>query len=189
MFIGAAIWYLRQHPARPRWHTNLRKFTATGALVALIGSYLLLGYPPQPLMPSANVLSESLPADQPLVFLHEVNTVYQERMLSFVELHRGYSQFVVADVVTTGQAPAFGSRNLQNHILFPSYLEAREELDASQVWEILALHWPGKSGPLEEQAELRTKQRIYEIATAPSHNMIYDNGASFMVWRSPVDSK
>ena len=189
VFAGVAIWHLREHGSHSQRGTGVRKFAATGGLIVVLAIYLVSGFPPQPLVPSASALSETLPAGEPLAFFHGVNTVYQVRMISFADLHRGNSQFLVADRVTANQVPAFSSGDLRDHILYQSYLDASEELDGSRSWDLLLLHWPGKSGPLEEKAELRTKQRIYEITTAPSHNMVYDNGASFMVWRSPVDSK
>ena len=188
VFAGVAIWYLRQHGARSEGGTSLRKFAATGGLVVVFGVYLLNGFPWQPLVPSASTLSETLPAEEPLVVFHAVNTSYQARMITFVDQHRGDSQFVAADSATRDQVSAFGSSDLGRHVLYPSYLQEREWLEASpQMWDLLLLHWPGKSGTLEEKAEFRTKQRIHEIRAMPTHSTIYDNGESFVIWRPRPD--
>jgi hypothetical protein len=184
---GVAIRFLGGQPgAGPKGGASVWRFIATGAVAGLFVIYLLGGFAPQPLVPSATAVSSDLAADQPIGFFHEVNSSYQAHMISFVEEHRGIRQFLAADLVTRKQIPAFGSRDMGSRIRYPSYLEARQELDASGRWELLLLHWPGRGGPLFEKAELRTRQRIDQIADARTHNVIYDNGASFVVWRSAM---
>jgi hypothetical protein len=145
---------------------------------------LIQFFPYQPLVPRANVLSNSLPENAYIVDLVQVNTIYQKEMISFAENHstRGV---VISDIVTRLQeygfsSPAFFSRN-------PYYSPLLPNPDQTIEWDLLLLHTI-RAGPFLEKIEYRTEDIIDDFRLNAG-NLIYDNGESFVVSHSVVHTR
>jgi hypothetical protein len=139
-------------------------------------------FPFQPLVPKGNLLFTHIGEDEPVVYLHNVVTEYQESMLNFAHEYLKEQTQVKGDMVTTIEAAKFwGVDFLASHPIQRQY-SALSALDSGK-WQLLMLHLPGKSGPFFEPVEFRFRAEINRIIKEPGRSLIYNNGESYILMR------
>jgi len=130
----------------------------------------------QPLLPSANVLSQNLPAEEPIVYVNSVNSVYQRQLIIFAENH--VAGKIACDAVTENQILGLvDSDFFVNHLWW--YYYPLDKTAAALQYDCFLIHLPGVSGGFIEQAELRNHDVI--LNTIYSSNVVYTNGESFVL--------
>jgi len=159
-------------------HLSKRK-TWMRAIILL--PLILLGtfqfYICQPLIPSANVLFADLPANEPLVYVNLVNSVYQRQMINFVKDH-ATGRFAL-DGVTRSQMVGLTDLDfVLEHIGWVNYYPLGKG-DLERKYDCFLIHLPGISGGFNEKAEIRTRQVI--LAAICNSNIVYTNGESYIL--------
>jgi hypothetical protein len=127
----------------------------------------------QPLIPPASVLSKNLPADQPVVYVSNVNSAYQRQIAAFA------SSYVVGtiacDAVTQTQISGLTESNFSiNHLAFYYPLDKNQP---EKEYDYFFIHLPGISGAFEEKVEVRTRDLILQAIYNSS--IVYTNGESY----------
>ena len=141
-------------------------------------------YACQPLIPSASVLSKNLPTDEPLVYVVNVNSVYQRQMIKFAENHvRGR---IACDTVTKNQIIGLTEYNFSSaHVMWYYPLSRLADKSAREIeYDYFLIHLPGISGTFGEHAEIRTKALILD--TIYNSNILYNNGESYILTHNPA---
>jgi len=132
-------------------------------------------YDCQPLLPSANVLSNELPTSEPIVYVNQVNSIYQRQMIEFARDYVGGR--IAGDIVTRNQIIG-----LTEFDFSVAHLEYYYPLDKNQLerkYDCFLIHLPGASGRFGEQAEMRTRDLILE--TIYNSSITYTNGESYIL--------
>lgn len=185
-FSGLTFWHIDQK-LRMSKLSRLRVPIAASILFICISLSLIQIFAYQPLIPTANVLSKELPANEYILDLRSVNTVYQRNMILFADSYSANDANVTSDFVTRWQIQGFGSASLSNKDMYFTIFELQSALAqnvnlTSTKWSLALLHYDGKSGPLSEKVENRTGAAIDELKDTLG-NVIYDNGESFIISR------
>ena len=157
---------------------EVRNLAFALVLFIMFSSSMIQFFPCQPLIPRASVLATDLPENEYLVEIQIANTVYQKEMISFAEKHSLRAR-ITSDIVTRWQIYGFSNRSLFSRHIQYSPLEPNQ--DQKLEWDLFLLH-TRKAGPFGEQVEYRTTERIENLRTEAG-NLIYDNGASFIMSR------
>jgi hypothetical protein len=162
-------------------HRCERKRWLTAVMLLLIVLFATLTlYKCQPLIPSANILQEDLPASEPIAYVNNVNSIYQRQMIEFA---RNYVRGRIAsDLVTEMQI-----RGLTEFHFSFAHVTGYYPLDESEVerrYDCFLIHLPGVSGRLYEQVETRTRNLILEAIYNSS--TIYTNGESYILDYTPT---
>ena len=150
-------------------------------LIALVFLCLVQVFPSQSLVPKATVLSNGLPSNEFILDLSLVNTVFQTSMISFADKYYANGP-VVADVVTRSQCYGFSDPSFFTNINYNSPLTSSL---SNMTWQLYLLH-TSAAGPFGEQPQYRTNN-IIENTIETSGNLIYDNGASFVLYNPAVN--
>lgn len=177
--VGLFLWNLNQHLRIGFKKTWVKSIALASVLFMCICFSLIQVFPYQPLVPKADVLSRDLPQDMYILDLMVVNTIYQEKMISFAERFSPSDFYITSDRVTRWQIfgfanPSFSSRHVWGSPLDPNMSNEDEK------WDIFLLHYGERSGPLNEKVEYRTREAIEELRDTLG-NVIYDNGESFII--------
>lgn len=149
---------------------------------AMLFSILLLAtlrfYACEPLVPSASVISGDLPAGEPIVYVNDVNTIYQRCVVEFASNY--IDGRIAGDSVTRNQVVGLTDFNFSaSHVVRYYPLDrSRQEIEYSYF----VTHLPGKSGGFEEAAELRTRDLVLEAIYELS--IIYTNSESYILAHS-----
>ena len=132
-------------------------------------------YSCQPLIPSANIVLKDLPTSEPIVYVTDVNSIYQRRMIEFARDHVGGQ--IACDKVTRNQI-----KGLTEFDFSVAHLTWYYPLDKNQpgrTYDCFLIHLPGISGGFGEQAQIRTRDLIIEAIYNSS--IIYTNGESYIL--------
>jgi hypothetical protein len=172
--VGLFLWHLNYHFGRYRFGSALVFLVLFSSILVSLIQF----YPFQPIVPTANVLSQNLPANEYILDYRSVNTVYQERMILFAESFSPNSAIVASDTVTRWQIYGFANDT------FISRVEYNSPLQVSNLnWNLFLLHYDGKAGSLNEPVANRTSERLTELKDALGNDVVYDNGESFIIER------
>jgi uncharacterized membrane protein len=138
----------------------------------------------QPLVSPANVLLRNLPADEPLIYVVDVNSIYQREMIRFAEVY--VNDTIVSDEVTTNQIVGLTRYDFpQTHLVwFYPFSRLIDKSTPQKEYDFFLMHLPGKSGAFAEQAEIRTKNLIFGALNNSTNSVVYSNGESFIVAKS-----
>lgn len=146
--------------------------------ILLFGTIIVLAtiefYGCQPLIPSANSVYPELPANVPIGYVNDVNSIYQRQVASFAFNH--VAGPIATDEITYNQILGVANSS------FASLLEANYYAIATQneQWHnILIIHVPGKAGILQEKANVRAPNLI--LQTMYNSDIVYTNGESYML--------
>jgi hypothetical protein len=142
-------------------------------LIILLATLQLYGC--QPLIPSANVLSKDLPTNEPIVYVTDVNSIYQRQMIKFASYHIGGQ--IACDRITLNQIIGLTEFNFSVANLKWYYPLDKNQLEIK--YDCFLIHLPGASGAFDEQAEMRTRDLILEAIYNSS--IIYTNGESYIL--------
>jgi len=142
-------------------------------MLAAFSVGMLQLYPFQPAVPSFSGNENSAGSD-PLVWLHQVNTEYQTRMLEFAHDQIPSSSQMLLD--------RFGYD--QFYLMYGSQDRQRERYvaDGKPRDSFFLLHWPGTAGGFVEQLQYRSKEAIADLHDTRMVDTIYDNGQSFILY-------
>jgi hypothetical protein len=154
-----------------------RKALRAVVLLSLVFLISVQFYRCQPLIPMANTISEDLPANEPIVYTVEVNSIYQRQMIDFAEEY--VKGRIASDRLTTNQVIGLTSFNFSANLIW--YYPIASLVDENIVkirYDYFLIHLPGKSGAFSEQAEMRTTKLIYD--TIKDSTIIYTNGESYI---------
>jgi len=154
---------------------------SSAALVTLLLTATLVDFFSfQPLVPKVQDPDSAVSEDY-LVWLHAVNTAYQERMMTFAENYTSPDTRFAMDI--TGQKQFmryFGSRtSIRRGLYLPLY---RQSKIAPQDVGLFLLHWPGPAGGLGEKVDYRSTAHLQQLRETPKWGLVYDNGESFILW-------
>jgi len=151
-----------------------------GALVFVIISLSVVQfYPFQPLVPTGDALG--LSSQDYVVYVHQVNTSYQELMIYFVSTHCPSNARVVSDLLTRDQGLGLFYGPLHSAgcvLIWQSQLSSTADLK----WNLFLLH-EKRAGPLLDPIEYRTTDKLESARNHAGWNTVYDSGASFVLQR------
>jgi len=164
-------------------HIDKRKIRSAAASLLVTTMVLapLQYYHCQPLIGSANVISRDLPADEPIVYVVSVNSIYQREMIRFAEDHvRGR---IACDAVTRNQIIGLTKISFSGTVIwFYPFSRLLDESIPEKEYDYFLIHLPGKSGAFQEQAEIRTRSLILDAINSSS--IAYTNGESYVLLNS-----
>ena len=174
---GLTLWQVNGFLARISSKV-VRNIAFALVLFVLVFACLIQFFRYQPLVPKVGVLSRDLPKNEFIVDLGRVNTPYQKEMISFAERYSSDAR-IASDSVTRFQIHGFSNysfvlRHIWHSPLYP---------DKNLQWNLFLLH-TSKAGPFQEEVEYRTSEMI-ENLRLEAGNIIYDNGASFIISNTP----
>jgi hypothetical protein len=150
----------------------------TSGVISAIGYILVFGiaaiqlYPFQPLLPSLPEL-EGQQDSTPALWMHQVNTLSQYRMLDFAVNRIPIEEQLVSDYIGTRQSNLFFGHETGQRVKQAGTQKAEASL--------VLLHWPGTAGAYSEQAEYRSRNAIEAWRTYKGVSTVYDNGTSFVL--------
>jgi len=165
-------------------HVEKRKIRSV-AVASLLAITMVLApiqlYRCQPLIGPANVISRNLPPDEPIVYVVNVNSIYQREMIGFAEDHvRGR---IACDAVTRNQIIGLTEIDFSRTVIwFYPFTRLLDESIPEKEYDYFLIHLPGKSGAFQEQAEIRTRGLILDAINNSS--IVYTNGESFVLINS-----
>jgi len=168
-FIGLSLYglvkFLRVHIKR----TTVRNISFTLFLFTLFVPLLFANFTPQTILPKNN-------ENEYIVDYRSVNTVYQTSMIRFAESHYPKGSKIASDTVTAWQI--FG---LTGTSFNSGYSWHNPLYENSSESGMILLHYSGKSGPLNEKLEYRTRTKLDEFKFNLGNQIVYDNGESFII--------
>lgn len=150
-------------------------------VVPLILSFVMLAatvqlYNCQPLIPSANILDKELPSGIPVGYVNDVVSVYQRQVVDFVLNHPVVGR-IASDLSTYNLILGLSDPNyLLLHAVNYYPLDTNR---SQQEYDLFIIHTPGKAGELQEKAEFRTQDLIFQ--TIYNSSVVYSNGESFVL--------
>lgn len=159
-------------------HLSSKKAWLTAIIFSLIILLATLQiYRCQPLIPSANVLSKELSISEPIVYLTQINSIYQRQMIKFAREH--VKGRIACDGTTRNQILGLAEYNFSiAQVIYWGY-SPLEESNSELEYNFFLIHFPGVSGPFREQAEYRTRDLIVEVICNSS--IMYTNGESYVL--------
>jgi hypothetical protein len=170
--------------AMERWKMVPQKFaTAAGMIVAAFSAlvFTLEFFICQPLIPRSATLSPDTPEEYS-VWLHQVNTAYQQRMIFFAEAYGGPEVDFYIDLLGNRQFQRYFSGDLSRGLYLPlaPYMGWNPPVGDKDP-TLFLLHWPGTAGGFGEQVKYRSVKYLKELRESTEWNLIYDNGQSFIL--------
>ena len=178
-FAGPALWWIETQLPELAGKRRLLRFVWAPVAGLLVAAWLVQIFACQPLIPRVGATA-TYPAGDYIVWLHETNTAYQQRMLTFVQEHTDGKATFAIDVV--GQREFlryFGSEAAERRRLYTP-LKRNESIDPDKV-DFFLVHRPGPAGGLTEQVEVRSGAAIDALRSVPGWSTVYDNGESFVL--------
>lgn len=172
--VGLFLW---QYNQSPRIRIRVKPIVSASVLFMCISLCLIQIFPYQPWVPRANVLSEDLSENAYIFDFRAVNTIYQEKMISFAERFSSNDSSITSDRTTRWQIYGLANESFYIRHGWHSLLD-----DPNIKWDIFLLHYGERSGPLNEKVESRDREAIEELRDTLG-NVIYDNGESFIITR------
>jgi len=146
-------------------------------ILMVLATLQFYGY--QPFVPSASVVNKELPADVPIGYRVEVNSMYQRYMIQYAERYipQNSSLRIACDRVTLYQIMGLTSWNFStSHRAW--YYPLDKDAPKREYYHFL-VHLPGKSGRFYEQAEIRTPRLILQVLYDSS--IAYSNAESYVL--------
>ncbi len=172
-FVGPALWNLNRVLRK-----NTIRLMVTALVIFLsISISLVQVFSYQPMVPTANVLSRNLPSSEYVLDLRLVNSVPKVELISFADRFAPRDVSITSDIVTRWQIYGFATRSFNQ-----SYSIVQP--DRPLVWNMALICYEGDAGPIIEQAEYRTPQRI-QMLKQTLGSVIYNNGGCFAIALPP----
>ena len=174
--VGLFLWQLNRSS---KIRIRAKPIITASVLFMCISLSLIQIFKYQPLVPRADVLSEDLPQNAYIFDFRAVNTIYQEKMISFAERFSSNDSSITSDTTTRWQIYGFANESFSSRHIWYSPLGTsvnKENLE----WDIFLLHYGERSGPLNEKVEYRNREAIEKLRNTLG-NVVYDNGESFVI--------
>ena len=181
-FAGFTIWWWKQQFARKssvfRWFGNM---VGLVLILTAVGNSVVEFFPYQPLIPKSKSLTPDTP-DEYSVWLHQVNTAYQQRMITFAETYSKPETDFDFDILGLRQYMRYYPNNQSRSVYLPlaPYM-GLEDYSKSSKEKLFLLHWPEKAGGYGEQVKLRSVKYLTNLINTTGWGLIYDNGESFII--------
>jgi len=169
IFASMSLYYIEA-----KMHRKIVPFLIIVLLLALSTVQL---YRCEPLIPAASSFSKNLPDDEPLVYVNNVNTVYQRSMIAHAERSFPTGTKITSDEATQKQLLGLTSVNFSRAHMGYYPLSGGE----SREFDYFLIHIPGKSGKFHENAETRTTSLIVSAIYNSSYNILYTNSESYIL--------
>jgi hypothetical protein len=136
----------------------------------------------QPIVSPASTISSSLPSNEPILYVGQVNSIYQRKLVSFAET---YIKGVIAtDDVTRSQIIGLTSISFsQTHI---AYFYPLDPNSTETAYDYFLIHLPGKSGGFHEEAEIRNRRLIVGTMDSLRYDICYSNAESYALHLTPA---
>jgi hypothetical protein len=166
IFCGITIFYLG----------NRRKWVRPLLFISITVLATLELYGCQPLVSPANIIYTGLPANIPIGYVNEVNSVYQRQVISFALSHVVIGT-IACDSVTFDQIAGEANYSfISSHVINYYPIDTpKPELE----YNLFIIHLPGKAGVLAEKANVRAPSLI--LQTIYNSSVLYSNGESFIL--------
>lgn len=178
-FAGPALWWIETRLPGLVGERRLLRFAWAPVAGLLVGAWLVQIFACQPLIPRVGATA-AYPSGDYIVWLHETNTAYQQRMLTFAQERAESDATFAIDVV--GQREFlryFGVEASESRRLYTP-LKRRESINPDKV-DLFLVHRPGPAGGLTEQVEVRSGAAIDALRSMAGWSTVYDNGESFVL--------
>lgn len=156
------------------------RLPAAAVIIALVLSFWMVQqFWYQPLVPKIDAASEEF-KDEYTIWTHEVNTTYQERMLTFAETRAAENSRFAIDLRGRHQyLRYFGENSGRQRGL---YLPLKRSIEVTpDLIQYFLLHMPGDAGGLGENITKRSDEYLRSLQETPYWNQVYDNGESFIL--------
>jgi hypothetical protein len=181
-FAGIVLWWWHQKWIRKgKYYQWLSKVVGLMLALVAVGIFMVEFYGYQPLVPKSNTLTPETPNEY-VVWVHLVNTAYQQRMITFAETFSGPEMAFDIDVFGNRQYIRYyggiGNRGLYLPLAPNMGWVDNRNTDAKTLF---LLHWPGVAGGFGEQVKYRSVKNLAELRDTFGWGMIYDNGESFIL--------
>lgn len=181
-FGGYFLWQWKQNWARNRniyqWLMGPGGFLLT---LLVIGIFVIEFYIYQPLIPKSKSLTPNTP-DEYSVWLHQVNTAYQQRMITFAETFSGPEMRFEIDIFGNRQYMRYyGGVNNRGLYLPLAPMMGWDEPENTPKKRLFLLHWPGRAGGFAEQVTYRSVKNLTTLRNTKGWGLIYDNGESYIL--------
>ncbi len=168
IFIGLLLSHIHKKAGGKKLNSLALSFLVVLATVEL--------YRYQPLLPIASSIRPGLPSDEYIIYVDNVNSVYQRYMIAHAEKHIS-NGIIACDPTTYNQILGltdydFSQHHSSNYYPFDGGMPKKE-------FDYFLTHLPGKSGWLRVRPEVGTRDFIVEVTLNSS--MIYSNGESFIL--------
>jgi hypothetical protein len=180
LLVGLFLWFLDQHFKNVHKKTWIKSLILFAVIFSIISISLISIFPYQPMTPTANDISKSLPANEYIFDFREVNTIYQLDEVHFAEEFSPANAIIACDRVTRWQIAGFANVTFYDQTLWYSPLDTNLT-SLGLKWDICLLHYDGKAGPLNEYVANRTRAAVDEFRNTAG-DTVYDNGQSFIIW-------
>jgi hypothetical protein len=172
IFVGVLLYYVHE-----RLHSSKLNFFLCLLLIALA---TLEVYGCQPLLPIASSVRSGLPSDEYIVYVGEVNSIYQRSMVSYTYDYVR-TGMIACDYTTMQQILGMTDYNYsQTHLwgYYPFDPKAQRRLEAGN-FDYFLIHILGKSGWLAVSPETETQNFV--VSAVNNSSVIYSNGQSFVL--------
>jgi hypothetical protein len=180
-FVGPLLWWVNNVMLRRLFRSQILSKLIGISLISLLVTYIVLDFfTLQPLVPRVQSPEGGEPEDY-LVWLHGVNSAYQQRVITFAEDHIDPKTRFAIDHTGRIQFIRYSGEHAGLRRGLHTPLKWREEVDPTKV-DYFLLHWPGPAGGLTETVEFRSNGFIEELRETPTWGLVYDNGESFILW-------
>jgi len=181
-FAGFGLWWWNQRVSRMSTSAQLR-FRGVGflLLVIAIGVFVMEFYNYQPLIPKSISLTPDTPNEY-VVWLHQVNSAYQQRMITFAETFSTPEMRFDTDILSNRQYIRYYDE-IRNRGLYLPLAPDMGWLDQGDTprEKLFLLHWPGKAGGFFEQVVYRSVDYLTKLRNTAGWGLIYDNGESYIL--------
>lgn len=170
IFVGVTFSLLRKSINRDSFFISL----VTLVFVLSFFQY----YPCQPLIPKMSLNNSS---EDHLVDVNMVNSIYQLKVIDFIENRAPTGSIIGGDKTTLNQMHGFMNYTfVQDYVLWYSPLTESPSNDKTKnIYNFYVSHKPGKAGIFVEQLEFRTCDFILNLVN--KKDLIYNNGESFVL--------
>jgi hypothetical protein len=130
-------------------------------------------YPYQPIL-SLTAISDFNPKESPTVWIHQVNTEYQDKMLTFAIQNLPEKSQKLVDIFGFYQSFLYQGPEGRKNVSYWAYMDNQPSF--------ILLHWPGKAGGFGDSIEYRSADIINKWLTTPGMDILYDNGGSYILY-------
>ncbi|HEY3312583.1 MAG TPA: hypothetical protein VGK00_13160 [Anaerolineales bacterium] len=181
-FMGFFIWWWNQWWL-PRSNITkwLKKIAGSVFILAAVGIFVIEFYTYQPMIPKSKSLTPETP-DEYVVWVHQVNSAYQQRMITFAENNSSPAIRFDIDILGNRQYIRYYGWSKIRGLYLPlaSFMGFKDNRN-NQTGKLFLLHWPGKAGGFGEQVKDRSINYLKNLRDTVGWGLIYDNGESYIL--------
>jgi hypothetical protein len=181
-FGGITLWWLNKKTQMIRIvYRHIIRGIGFLLILASLCIFTMEFYSYQPLVPKSVSLAPSTP-DEYVVWLHQVNTAYQQNMIAFAETYSVPGKLFDIDLLGSRQYTRYfgGARTRGLYLPLHPMFMWDDPINAPKD-RLFLLHWPGRAGGYGEQVQYRSVANLTLLRNTIGWGLIYDNGESFIL--------